>query len=46
MRCKHEKVKIVNEHAGDDTLFSTIDGVVKFKRQGRNRKIVSVFNNG
>ena len=32
--------------AGDDTLFSTIDGVVKFKRQGRNRKIVSVFNNG
>ena len=32
--------------AGDDTLFATTDGVVKFKRQGRNRKIVSVFNNG
>ena len=32
--------------AGDDSLFATADGVVKFKRQGRNRKIVSVFNNG
>ena len=31
--------------AGDDSLFATADGVVKFKRQGRNRKIVSVFNN-
>jgi len=32
--------------AGDDSLFAIADGVVKFKRQGRNRKIVSVFNNG
>ena len=32
--------------AGDDSLFATADGVVKFKRQGRSRKIVSVFNNG
>ena len=32
--------------AGDDTLFATTDGGVKFKRQGRNRKIVSVFHNG
>ena len=32
--------------AGDDTLFATTDGVVKFKRQGRNRKIVSVIYNG
>lgn len=27
----------------DDTLFATIDGVVKFERQGRNRKKVSVY---
>ncbi len=32
--------------AGDDSLFATTDGVVKFKRQGRSRKVVSVFNNG
>ena len=32
--------------AGDDSLFATADGGVKFKRQGRSRKIVSVFNNG
>jgi len=32
--------------AGDDSLFAIADGVVKFKSQGRNRKIVSVFNNG
>ncbi|WP_027963553.1 50S ribosomal protein L27 [Halalkalibacillus halophilus] len=28
---------------GDDTLFSKIDGVVKFERVGRNRKKVSVY---
>ncbi|AIF66918.1 MULTISPECIES: 50S ribosomal protein L27 [Bacillaceae] len=28
---------------GDDTLFSKIDGVVKFERYGRNRKKVSVY---
>lgn len=27
----------------DDTLFSTIDGVVKFERYGRDRKKVSVY---
>ena len=29
---------------GDDTLFATADGVVKFSRKGRKRKIVSVVN--
>lgn len=28
---------------GDDTLFSLIDGVVKFERLGRKRKCVSVY---
>ncbi len=28
---------------GDDTLFATIDGVVKFERLGRSRKQVSVY---
>ncbi|GAA0442476.1 50S ribosomal protein L27 [Lentibacillus halophilus] len=28
---------------GDDTLFSKIDGVVKFERMGRHRKKVSVY---
>ncbi|MUV39507.1 50S ribosomal protein L27 [Lentibacillus sp. JNUCC-1] len=28
---------------GDDTLFSKIDGVVKFERFGRDRKKVSVY---
>ena len=27
---------------GDDTLFATSDGVVKFSRKGRKRKIVNV----
>jgi len=27
---------------GDDTLFSRIDGVVKFERR-RNRKVISVY---
>lgn len=27
----------------DDTLFATADGVVRFTRQGRDRKIVSVL---
>ena len=30
---------------GDDTLFTTSDGVVQFKRKGRDRKFVSVLNN-
>ena len=30
---------------GDDTLFATSDGVVQFKRKGRERKFVSVLNN-
>ena len=30
---------------GDDTLFATSDGIVKFGRNGRDRKIVSVLKN-
>ena len=32
------------KRANDDTLFATSNGVVKFARKGRNRKIVSVVN--
>ncbi|KRO18569.1 hypothetical protein IV56_GL000846 [Lacticaseibacillus saniviri JCM 17471 = DSM 24301] len=28
---------------GDDTLFATSDGVVKFERLGRDKKQVSVY---
>ena len=28
---------------GDDTLFATIDGIVKFERVGKNGKRVSVY---
>ena len=28
---------------GDDTLFSVVDGQVKFERKGRDRKQVSVY---
>lgn len=28
---------------GDDTLFATISGTVKFEREGRKRKQVSVY---
>lgn len=28
---------------GDDTLFSKVDGIVKFERYGRDRKKVSVY---
>ena len=28
---------------GDDTLFSTVDGVVRFERVGRSKKQVSVY---
>ncbi len=28
---------------GDDTLFATVSGVVKFERKGRDRKQVSVY---
>ncbi len=27
----------------DDTLFATVDGVVKFERKGRDKKRVSVY---
>tara|TARA_B100001250_G_scaffold117579_1_gene99813 strand:- start:878 stop:1129 length:252 start_codon:yes stop_codon:yes gene_type:complete len=30
--------------AGDDTLFATSNGIVKFSRKGKNKKIVSVVN--
>ena len=29
---------------GDDTLFATSDGIVKFGRKGRDRKMVSVLS--
>ena len=28
---------------GDDTLFATVSGVVKFERKGRDKKQVSVY---
>lgn len=31
------------KRGGDDTLFATVDGVVKFERKGRDRKQVSVY---
>ena len=30
---------------GDDTLFATSDGIVKFGHKGRDRKMVSVLKN-
>ncbi len=32
------------KRGGDDTLFATASGVVKFSRQGRKRKIVNVIS--
>ncbi|MBV54200.1 MAG: 50S ribosomal protein L27 [Candidatus Marinimicrobia bacterium] len=29
---------------GDDTLFAKADGIVKFGRKGRDRKIVSILS--
>ena len=29
--------------AGDDTLFAKVDGTVKFEREGKSRKRVSVY---
>ncbi|WP_283162786.1 50S ribosomal protein L27 [Tannockella kyphosi] len=31
------------QKGGDDTLFATVDGIVKFERLGRDRKKVSVY---
>ena len=28
---------------GDDTLFATVDGVLRFERKGRDRKVASVY---
>ncbi len=28
---------------GDDTLFATADGIVKFERKGRDKKQVSIY---
>ena len=33
------------KRGGDDTLFATSDGIVKFGRKGRDRKMVSVLKN-
>ena len=30
------------KRGNDDTLFATTNGVVRFKRKGRNRKIVTI----
>ncbi|MFQ5863661.1 MAG: 50S ribosomal protein L27 [bacterium] len=30
----------------DDTLFARIDGIVKFERRGRFKKVVNVFAKG
>jgi large subunit ribosomal protein L27 len=30
------------KRAGDDSLFATADGIVKFSNKGRDKKIVSV----
>lgn len=32
------------KRAGDDSLFATSDGTVKFSNQGRSRKVVSVLD--
>ena len=31
------------KRAGDDSLFAIADGIVKFGKKGRNKKIVSVL---
>lgn len=31
------------KRGGDDTIFATIDGIVKFERVGKNGKRVSVY---
>ncbi len=31
------------KRAGDDSLFAVADGIVKFSKKGRNKKIVSVL---
>ena len=33
------------KRGGDDTLFATSDGIVKFGRKGKVRKMVSVLKN-
>ena len=33
------------KRGGDDTLFATSNGIVKFGRKGRDRKMVSVLKN-
>ncbi len=33
------------KRGGDDTLFATSNGIVKFGRKGRDKKMVSVLKN-
>jgi large subunit ribosomal protein L27 len=33
------------KRGGDDTLFATIDGSVKFERIGKNKKQISIYPN-
>lgn len=28
---------------GDDTLFATVDGILRFERKGRDKKVASVY---
>ncbi|RMF09067.1 MAG: 50S ribosomal protein L27 [Candidatus Neomarinimicrobiota bacterium] len=32
------------QRGGDDTLFATADGVVRFEQKNRTRKVVSVYS--
>ena len=32
------------KRAGDDSLFATADGIVKFSKLGRDKKVVNVVN--
>lgn len=32
------------KRAGDDSLFATADGIVKFSKSGRDKKIVNVLS--
>ena len=34
---------ILYRQRGDDTLFATADGIVRFERKGRDKKQVSVY---
>ena len=37
----HRGVNVMR--GGDDTLFATVDGVLRFERKGRDKKVASVY---